>query len=139
MFHENESSEMNDSIRPSDQINMDIDALMETLNQQREEEKTTQVLKRKDGPFEVVKEELRLARKDKMRTVEHYLCDHCDCVINPPKLGFVIQGNIYVADPNVLGGLIGNNFPDQATFSTDAVRKTVLCRKCFLLALSFTS
>ena len=83
-----------------------------------------------------VKEKVMKARKPKLRTVLHYLCDGCDKEISKPESGFVIHGNIYVADPNQVGGVVGNNFPDKETFSIDEVQKTVLCVNCLTKALS---
>jgi hypothetical protein len=42
-----------------------------------------------------------------------YKCDQCKKVIQNPKDGFVIQGNIYVADPARIGGLVGDNIVRQ--------------------------
>ena len=103
----------------------------------RAAEKVLQILKKKKkGSQEVIKEQLRMAKKETMRTVQHFLCDGCDAPIMKPKDGFVVQGNIYLADPSQDAGLIGNNFPETTEpFAIDAVHKTVLCKKCFLIAL----
>jgi len=81
-----------------------------------------------------VKEKLQQSRKPRLRTIEQYLCDNCDLVIGDPTEGFIVHGNIYVADPTSLGGLIGNNFPEEGG-KADDVKKTVFCRKCFCMAL----
>jgi hypothetical protein len=63
------------------------------------------------------------------KTVQFYACGGCRKVINRPEDGFCVHGNIYVADPVSIGGLIGNNIdagPDGIE-----VRETVLCRPCF--------
>lgn len=69
----------------------------------------------------------------RMRTIQHYLCDYCDMPIMCPDDGFVIHGNIYVADPSCRGGLVGNNFPDvkpgEKIEVTD-VKENVFCRTC---------
>jgi len=69
-------------------------------------------------------------------TVTLYKCDKCKKLIPDPKGGLVVHGNIYVADPNDRGGLIGNNFPDSKEdgymFSKDAVKESVYCVPCFL-------
>lgn len=83
-----------------------------------------------------------LKTKDAMRTVEHYLCDRCDQVIADPLQGFVVHGNIYVADPKCRGGLIGNNFPDVAPgdkIEVTDVKERVLCINCFKEALDLKS
>lgn len=85
-----------------------------------------------------IKDNIIDSRKPKMRIVKQYLCDCCDKNISKPSEGFVIQGNIYVADPNISGGLIGDNFPepdDKNSINMDAVKHTVLCRECFCRAL----
>jgi hypothetical protein len=84
------------------------------------------------------KDALGAARKRKMRVVEHYLCDSCDKLIEKPEHGFVVQGNVYVADPKVKGGLIGNNFPEpdaDGKIELNAVKQSVLCKECFCKAL----
>ena len=93
-----------------------------------------EIIKERGGLLPDVKEKIKEARKPRMRTVEQYLCDGCDVVIMNPDEGFVVHGNIYVADPVYLDGLIGNNFPPKDGSIAD-VKKTVLCRKCFLKAL----
>lgn len=105
-------------------------------NNRRDEEMTASSLKLKKGACEPSREHLRRSRKPRMRTVEHFLCDYCDSQISKPEDGFVIHGNIYVADPKKTGGLIGNNFPDDGEPVTqDNVTKTVMCRHCFMKAL----
>lgn len=75
--------------------------------------------------------------KERLRTVSHYLCDRCDKLITDPEDGFVIQGNIYVADTSCRGGLIGNNFPlpeepgkKEHKFEIDEVDENVFCKWC---------
>ena len=92
------------------------------------------VLRKKGGLQEPIKEQLRESRKEKMRTVEHFLCDQCNLLIKPDD-GFVVHGNIYVADPANLRGVIGNNFPSDPDACVSAVKKTVLCKRCFLEAI----
>ncbi len=93
-------------------------------------------LKSYNDSLEPIREEIRKSRKPRMRTVEQYLCDSCDKTILSPRSGFVIHGNIYVADPNQSGGLIGNNFPEtDEPVSLDCVKKTVLCKGCFIEAV----
>jgi len=72
------------------------------------------------------------------RISQLYHCESCDVMIHNEKDGFVIHGNIYVANPSIRGGLIGNNFPDTVPgmkFEITDVRESVLCRKCLLKAL----
>lgn len=76
----------------------------------------------------------KLSDKSRLRTVEQYLCDRCDCVIREPEKGFVVHGNIYVADPTSMGGLIGNNFPEEGGKIED-IKKSVYCLQCFLIAI----
>ena len=62
-----------------------------------------------------------------------YLCDQCSIPIVNPEDGFVIQGNIYVANPQCRGGLIGNNFPKaiNGRIQIDQINEVVYCKKCF--------
>ncbi len=55
-----------------------------------------------------------------------------------PTDGFVVHGNIYVADPSSKGGLIGNNFPGGSLkpFTEEDVKETVMCTICLCKALS---
>ena len=60
-----------------------------------------------------------------------FKCDKCKNVIYDGKDGFLILGNIYTAEPDNLGGLIGNNFP-EGSFTINDINKVVYCKKCFL-------
>lgn len=68
-------------------------------------------------------------------TVELYKCDSCKDIIYNSNNGYLIVGNIYTANPNSLGGLIGNNFPKSDTFAISDINKSVFCKKCFLKAI----
>lgn len=115
------------------------------IPRQRQEERAARLIKAaKHNSLSGIKERVERARKPRMRTVEQYLCDHCDNIIPAPKAvesypaGVIIKGNIYVADPSVRGGLVGNNFPDTQPgdkIDPEAVRETVLCTPCFLRSL----
>jgi len=111
----------------------------EALPEKREQQHVNQILKKKSA-FGKIKEAIRMARKPRMRTVEQYLCDECDRLIGKPEEGFVVHGNIYVADPTNRGGLIGDNFPpvSQETLKREDVKETVLCRFCMLAALGLS-
>lgn len=117
------------------------DDALQHIPRQRDEEQASKVLRSKGSTaLEPAKQKLRMSRKPRLRTVEQYLCDQCDGVIAKPTDGFIVHGNIYVADPSCRGGLIGNNFPevpDDQPVPLETVKKTVLCKKCFLLALGF--
>jgi len=69
-------------------------------------------------------------------TVTLYKCSECKKIITDPKGGVVVHGNIYVADPEKLGGLVGDNFPkpDEAQLSvvSNVVKRTAFCVPCFL-------
>jgi len=97
------------------------------------------VLKKRNDSLESIRENIRMARKPRLRTVKQYLCDSCDRVIDKPSEGFIVHGNIYVADPSCRGGLVGDNFPsledEKQTLTLDQIKKTVLCKVCFLKAL----
>lgn len=78
-----------------------------------------------------------------MKTIEIYLCDRCEKMIAPsphpsPPNGFVIEGNIYVAEP-FEGGLVGNNFPQGAEeIYRSEIRKVCYCKDCFFEVLHLT-
>lgn len=99
----------------------------------RDDENANAALK-KSSVLPEIKEKIQQSQKPRLRTIQQYLCDGCDCVIGDSTEGFVIHGNIYVADPTIIGGLIGNNFPKEGG-SIEDVRKTVFCRSCFCKAL----
>lgn len=76
------------------------------------------------------------------KTVTMYHCDNCNKIIDLPDHdlktgipGFIIHGNIYVADPSQKGGLIGNNFEKDENGNIINVKEDVLCKKCLLNAL----
>lgn len=113
------------------------DALVETPAR-REAEHANRLLKSRGATLEPIREKIRMSRKPRMRTVEQYLCDHCDAVIAKPTDGYIVHGNIYVAEPSCRGGLIGNNFPEvepDEPIKLEAVKQTVFCKACFLKAL----
>lgn len=79
-----------------------------------------------------------LKQKERMRRRQFYLCDACDQAIYQPEDGYVIHGNVYVADPNGRGGLIGNNFPEVQPgdkIEVTDVQETVYCKRCFIEAI----
>lgn len=67
-------------------------------------------------------------------TVTLYKCDKCKVLIEKPEDGVIVHGNIYHADPNERGGLVGNNFPTEGDrcVSPEAVAESVYCQRCFL-------
>ncbi len=99
---------------------------------------TPKIEERNVRSLEPIKEKLRQGRKQAMRKCEYYLCDSCDSAIYQETGGFVIHGNIYVANPSIRGGLIGNNFPNVVPgekIEVSDVQETVLCKKCFFQAI----
>ena len=120
-----------------------IDAALEMgkINNLREKQQVDKMLKKgSHQSVNDIKEDLGDIKKIKMRIVEQYLCDKCDQVIPLSPLsknkneGFVIHGNIYVADPSQILGLVGNNFPDlnsEEKVDINLIKKSVLCKKCF--------
>lgn len=110
---------------------------------ERQEQESNRLLRRKPPEsLGKMKQSLRDARKPKMRTVQSYMCDSCDVIIGKPEDGYVVHGNIYVADPATRGGLIGNNFPETLPgeqIDPQAVRETVYCTRCMLRALGLRS
>lgn len=108
-----------------------------TRNHQDHEDQNIANSIKKKGVCEPARKDVRRARKPRLRTVEHFLCDCCDVEIKSPEEGFIIHGNIYVADPNTIGGLIGDNFPEgDELVAKDQVTKSVMCRSCFMRALN---
>lgn len=83
-----------------------------------------------------IKKSIEMNRKTKMRIVQHYLCDNCDTAIINEDKGYVVQGNIYVANPTSRGGLVGNNFPEEEVFNIDQVHESVLCQQCLCAILN---
>jgi hypothetical protein len=75
-----------------------------------------------------------------VKTIELYLCDKCEKPIPPsphpsPPNGFVVEGNIYVAEP-FEGGLVGNNFPQGCEeIRRSEIRKVCYCKDCFFEVL----
>ena len=70
-----------------------------------------------------------------MSKITVYQCDSCNSLLNNVKDGFVIKGNIYVADGQ--GGLIGNAFPEtqSGNIPIDQIKEFSYCTKCFCNAL----
>jgi hypothetical protein len=97
-----------------------------------QEKRINEILKDRHTGFQRIKEKIRMARKPRMRVVEKLLCDKCDSLIVDPEDGFIVHGNIYVADPSRRGGLVGDNFPPPEDGTLDQVRKSVFCKDCFV-------
>jgi hypothetical protein len=68
-----------------------------------------------------------------METIAICICSVCKNPILRAEDGFIVHGNIYVADPNKVGGLIGDNF--KGASSVETVGKDALCKRCFCSAL----
>jgi hypothetical protein len=103
----------------------------------REKTKVCSALE-KDGAYEELKEKIQMARKPRMRTVEQFICDDCDSIIQSEEEGYVVKGNIYTANPHRPGGLIGNNFPkveEGDKIDPNMIMQNVLCRTCMMRAL----
>lgn len=149
------STKMNrnkDIYMPKGCLNMDVDEFVrfaqaqaqkdaKELATKNEEAYINKVLKQsKSKSLENIRESIEMSRKPKMRVAQQYLCDNCDKTIQNPNEGFIVQGNIYVADPSVRGGLIGNNFPPEESFNLGQVHENVYCKKCFceLLQIPFS-
>jgi len=67
------------------------------------------------------------------------VCDYCDTVILKDTDGFLIKGNISASNPDIILGLIGNNFPtpsEDGTILLSEIKSTVLCKKCLIKALN---
>lgn len=68
-----------------------------------------------------------------MKTAQFCICDKCLKPILDPEEGFIVQGNIYGADPNKNLGIIGNNI------DKDEVKKVAFCKECFIKILDLDS
>lgn len=60
---------------------------------------------------------------------EVYICQGCEKPLLKDTDGFVVKGNIMVA--NGEGGLIGNAFPNGDMIKVGDVKECPLCTKCF--------
>jgi len=83
-----------------------------------------------------VTEQLSHLTEDRMKIGQFYFCDDCKQPIYNPSMGYIVQGNIFAADPSQRLGMIGDNFPKEATFTVDDVRERVYCRRCLMTALN---
>lgn len=92
--------------------------------------------------LEGVKKTLRSENKNEMEIGQFYYCDSCKNPIYNHADGFIIHGNVYVADPSMRGGLIGNNFPDVkpgTKIEVTDIKENVFCKMCLLRALKSPS
>lgn len=85
--------------------------------------------------LEGVKQVLRSKKEDSeyMKVGHFYYCDRCGKPIYNSEDGIIVHGNIYVADPTMRGGLIGNNFPNVAPgtkIEVTDVKEQVFCLNC---------
>lgn len=112
--------------------------LAQSVGSRKDDENVNSILKR--TRFTDMKEQIDMARKPRMRTIEQFLCDQCDCIIQKEDQGYIIKGNIYTADPATRGGLVGDNFPpiEDGKIDPAEVMETVLCKGCFLRAVGLT-
>lgn len=99
------------------------------------------VKKRSASSLESIKAILReKPDNQRMKIGQFFYCDACEQPIYDNN-GFIVHGNIYVADPNGRGGLIGDNFPQtkqgEKIEKTD-IKESVFCQTCFLTALDIT-
>ena len=114
------------------------------LTHQKPSSKTPQkVINSKTIPsLEPVKQALRKAGAKSLdeRCISYYVCDDCKKPIIKPEDGFLIQGNIYVADTSCMGGIIGDNIPRSETnekikFTRDDIHFAIYCKKCLFSIL----
>jgi len=92
--------------------------------------------------LEPVKKLLRQKAENRLRVGSFYYCDGCNKAIHHPEDGFIIHGNIYVADPTCRGGLIGNHFPEVepgTKIEVTDVKEQCLCKACFFSALQMNA
>lgn len=65
-------------------------------------------------------------------------CEKCNEAILNPEDGFLVMGNIYVAQSEPTNGLIGSAFPNpdkNGNISADAINQVAYCKSCFRSAL----
>lgn len=70
----------------------------------------------------------------KASVMSFYMCERCRKQILEYTDGLLFKGNVYVADPESTGGIVGNNFPQlnlEGTFTIDDVGDTAYHRDCF--------
>lgn len=68
-----------------------------------------------------------------------FLCQVCKNPILEYSDGFIIKGNVYLANPEDYDGLIGNAFRiNQKSFSLEDVNEYVFCEKCLLEILKIS-
>lgn len=66
-----------------------------------------------------------------MKTISLCVCENCEEPIHDPSKGIIIHGNIYSADTDFIGGLIGDNFPkNEQKITKDDVKKIAICVHC---------
>jgi hypothetical protein len=97
------------------------------------EQECTQALKNQNDGLNPLREEVKSLKRAK--AVQCFVCDHCQAVIAKSEDGFVIQGNIYNANFNNPGGLIGDNIPPPDSAS-NVVKRTVMCKLCLVKILN---
>ena len=78
---------------------------------------------------------LKEAMSYRTHNKEVAVCKACSKQILKPKDGFIIQGNVYVADIFTRRGLIGNNFPDNDSFGVGEVGEVIFCMDCLQVVL----
>lgn len=74
-----------------------------------------------------------------MKSKIYPICEVCDNPITNSDCGYIVVGNIGVADAENFGGLIGNSFPEPSedgTIMLADVQSTVYCRSCFCKILN---
>lgn len=117
---------------------LDFFKAMESAGQTLQAEKT---INKNDTPsLEPIKDSLRKKKKidTKMRTGTFYYCDTCHKPIYDKKDGYIVHGNIYVADPERRGGLIGQHFPNVKPgdkIEVTDVQEAAFCKSCLKQAL----
>ena len=63
------------------------------------------------------------------------VCEICQKPIVNDSKGFIVKGNIYLADPVNYGGLVGNNILLTKDGKIDEVMEVAYCTKCLLEVL----
>lgn len=61
------------------------------------------------------------------------ICGKCGTKVINPTDGFIIKGNIYVADVEDRGGLVGNAFPEpdnNGCVFVDDIEEYCYCKSC---------
>lgn len=70
-----------------------------------------------------------------MKKKLYCICEICQNPIIDESKGFIVKGNIYVADPVKYGGLVGNNILESKVGIIEDIKEVAYCTLCLLEVL----